>query len=174
MNETKIYNYPELIKLATYAVERKLHWQGGLAYPGLIEVYLEREYDFRGYDAKEKTGEMFICIKTNDRNRMTDVLQFKIVGDTVYFKFNNNTTEYELPVTPELIAEVESRTIDITYWWTTDAKGSKVNLRYLSEDELRNILKTILSNDVSVIAVKETDNGYSRTGKLIDPKTDIL
>jgi hypothetical protein len=174
MNETRNYNYPELLKLATYAVERQLHWQGGLAYPGLIEVYLEREHDFRGYDSKTKKGEMFICITTAERTRMTDILEFRIIDNIVHFNLNNSTIKYEAPLTPEFIAEVESKTIGITYWWATDSKGSKVNLTYLSEDELRNILKTILSNDVSVIAVKEAGNGYSRTGKLIDLKNDIL
>jgi hypothetical protein len=167
---TKNYDYPELLKLATHAVKEQPSWRGGLAYPDLIEVYLDRADDFRGYEAKEKTGEMFICITTSESSRLTDILHFKIIGDTVHFNLNNSRTMHALPVTPELIAEVESRTIGITYWWTTDSKGSKTNLKYLSEDELRQILVSILSKDLSIITVEEKGNGYSRTGRLVDPK----
>lgn len=167
----KNYDYPELLKLATHAVKKQPSWKGGLAYPNLIEVYLDRADDFRGYESKEKTGEMFICITTSERSRMTDILHFKIIGDTIQFRLNNTGTKHELPVTPELIAEIESKTIGITYWWATDNKGSKVNLKYLSEDELREILVGILSKDLSIITVEEKANGYSRTGRLVDPKS---
>lgn len=166
---TKNYDYPELLKLAKHAVSLQPSWKGGLAYPDIIDVYLERSDDFRGYESKKRTGEMFICITTATRTRMTDILHFKIVDDTVHFNLNNCKTTHQVPLTPELLSEAESKTVGITYWWATDSKGSKVNLKYLSEDELRKILVSILSKDLSIITVEEKGNGYSRTGKLIDP-----
>jgi hypothetical protein len=165
---SKNYDYPELLKLAKHAVSLQPSWQGGLAYPDVIDVYLERNDDFRGYESKERTGEMFICITTATRTRMTDILEFRIINDTVYFNLNNCKTTHQLALTPELLSEAESKTIDINYWWIKE-NSSMVNLKYLKEDELRDILKTILSKDLSIVSVKESQSGYSRTGKLIDP-----
>jgi hypothetical protein len=160
--------YPELLKLATHAIANAPSWKGGLAYPNLIEVYIERKDDFRGYESIDRKGEVFICIKTAENSRMTDILKFNIINDTIHFGLNNSTIRYEQQLTPEFLTEVETRTIGVTYWWT-DETNKQINLKYLSENELRNILIKILSNDLSIISVK-AESRYSRNGKLIDPK----
>ena len=104
----KNYDYPELVKIATHAVKKQISWKGGLAYPNLIEVYIERANDFRKYDSDRRKGEMFICIKTSEISRITDLLHFKIIGNTIHFELNNTTTKHELPVTSELINEIDN------------------------------------------------------------------
>jgi hypothetical protein len=155
--------FPELIKLATDAVAKQTHWDRPLAYPDYTNVYIEREADLY-YNQVTKKGDIFLCISTPTISRMTNQLSFEIKDDIIYYGCSNLFNKTLL--TNEIINELEQIQMTTCFFWETEP-GHLYNIDYMSIEELKNVIKTILKNKINTVIVKESNYGFTRNGAIV-------
>jgi hypothetical protein len=165
----KYYFYQELLKLAEHAALRVPSKTLGLEYQFFHEVYVTSKEALYEYNTENKTGKLRVHIHETDEYRTEDTLHFRIVEDTVYFRLNKSKGEHTAPVTPELLSEIEFKIADISYFWSP-FEGLEINVDSLNEEESKEMLKKILSNDISIISVQTSHDGSTKRGKLVDLK----
>lgn len=155
--------FPELIKLATDAVAKQTHWDKPSMYPDYTNVYIEREGDLY-YNQVTKKGDIFLCITTPTISRLTGQFTFEINNNIMYYGCYNLFNKTQL--TNEIMNELEQIQMTTCFFWEKEP-GHLYNIDHMSIDDLKDVIKTILKNNINTVIVKESNYGFKRTGSIV-------